>query len=184
MLYVLQERGPWDCAQLWIWFMCYYGKSTDDLPKLWDETWSKRRKWTVTGSEEKVNSNRQWEPVIGPRGSKPVHPSSMGSHWSRTTWGIRELPRRVVDSQGALCEVLFHMARFPKPTQCKRLNDSTKDVSWINQTDHCQRWSSSWNSPGPVPTYAAWISTKSRFQSRFQVKLINAWPDLKLECLW
>lgn len=138
----------------------------------------------VNRNGETVNSNQQWEPVIGLRGSKPVTPFfKWALTEAGTTWGVREL-RRVVDSKGPLCKVLFHRARFPKPTQCKRLNDSTKDVSWINQTDHCQPWSSSWNSPGPVPTHAAWISTKSRFQSRFQVKLINAWPDPKLECLW
>lgn len=107
----------WGCALLWMWFICYSGKSPNPQTLGWDPAKE------VNRNEETVSSNRQWGAVISasgrPGGFKPVTYIFNGFS---VKWGSRELAHRAVASRGALWEVLFHIARLPKPIQCRRLN--------------------------------------------------------------
>lgn len=111
---------------------------------------SRRRPGERSWNWETVNLNRQWGPVVQMFGEAERHHTfgiliPMCPHWSG--WYCLRYSRttiRVVDSKGALWEVLFHTAHLPSCIQYKRLNDSTKDPSWINQT--CAKHSWCWPS--------------------------------------
>lgn len=161
------DRGSGVGNKLWQGLMRYSGESEKISP-------DQKAGYTLGESE----ISRQWGQVVK-------------MHW--------EAPDLLVDSfQWLLTEELP-----PEPSQAlaseelggrhftlsillsvHKAKEATKSVSRINQSSavniaHCNPIP-----PGQVSTDADWIRSRSIFENRFQVKLINAGPGLKLECLW